>query len=86
MKPSDRISITPLGLQLLAKPRRLTPATENDVALVDLAAANLRETLRLLKKAGAVKSAARVRLALSSIKGAQRNVRHRYLRSSGRSA
>ena len=47
---------------------------DGDVRRVDSALRDLRIALENLKKAGARKTAARVRLAISSAKGARRNI------------
>lgn len=50
---------------------------ESDPARVRLALSSLRRALFLLKQAGAVRTAERVRLAISSCKGAVRAVGYR---------
>ena len=56
---------------------KLRPATHEDEGRVEAAIHTLQMALALLTHAGCVKTAARVRLALSSAKGAQRHVHTR---------
>jgi hypothetical protein len=55
----------------------MRPATSTDVFCIEWATEHLRVARDLLKKANAPKTLARVRLALSSAKGARRHVQHR---------
>ena len=61
--------------------RPIKPASAADVEAVGIACAMLREARNLLAKAGASRSAERVRRALKSVEGAGRHVAHRHRRS-----
>ena len=56
--------------------KKLTPASV-EADMIDSALRLLKEARNLLAKAGAPKSTARVRLAITSVKGAISNARHR---------
>ena len=57
------------------------PDPDDAVADIELAYGHLKTALGYLKTAGATKAATRVRLALSSCKGAQRNADNRVARA-----
>lgn len=63
--------------------RPIKPATAADVEAVGIACAMLREARNLLTRAGASRSADRVRRALKSAEGAGRHVAHRRRRTGG---
>jgi hypothetical protein len=63
---------------------KFRPATAKQVADVDMAVTQLILARDALKRAGATKALARVRLALSSARGAERHVWNRYQRTKDR--